>query len=370
MPIRRLVAYVPLSCCVAGILIGVSAGPAASFSNEAAAAPVAGASARRAAPPAKQKIDLAELRKRADRARKELERGTKDWEKGRKELDHAQRRLLRTERELAGADRRLDQLRGPIAAVANAAYQSPTASSMAALVSAEHPKSAMRAAVDLHKINSQRAALVDEAARTWTRQQKLARDAEELRKSTTAEADRLARQMHELQANAAKAVKELTKALQKLGMRASRDDRASLGCDPERAGRAAQYPNGLVPQWALCPLPQSGELLRADAALAFYQLNAAYAARFGSNLCVTDSYRSLAEQQSIYAQRPGLAAVPGRSLHGLGMAVDFCGGVQDSGSAAYNWMAANAGRFGWYHPSWAQSSQFEPWHWEYDPKKR
>lgn len=362
VPIRRLVAFAPLCSCLAAILVGVSADPATS----SARASVAEAPARSVALPAKEKLDLADLRQRAQKARKELERGTKDWEESRKKLDRAQRRLLRTEKELVQADRRLNQLRGPVAAVANAAYQSPSASNVAALVSAEQPRHAMRAAADLHKINAQRTALVDEAAKTWARQQQLARKAENLRKTTTAEADRLARQVHALKAKAARAVKELTDALVKSG-RASRDGRAGIGCDPERADRASQYPNGLIPQWALCALPQSGEFLRADAAIAFYRLNAAHVARFGSDLCVTDSYRSLSEQQSIYAQRPGLAAVPGRSLHGIGIAVDFCGGVQDYGSASYNWMVANAGRFGWYHPAWAQGSQFEPWHWEYDP---
>lgn len=85
-------------------------------------------------------------------------------------------------------------------------------------------------------------------------------------------------------------------------------------------------------------------------------------------MCVTDSYRSLGEQQAVFYRRPGFAAVPGRSNHGLGLAVDLCGGVDRFRSPQFNWLEANGKRFGWIHPEWAYSSPFEPWHWEYDPK--
>ena len=92
-----------------------------------------------------------------------------------------------------------------------------------------------------------------------------------------------------------------------------------------------------------------------------------HAANRGAPLCVTDSYRSYSEQASLYRRKPGLAAVPGSSEHGWGKAVDLCGGVQNSGSDAYRWMKANAGRFGWFHPDWAEpgGSKPEAWHWEF-----
>jgi hypothetical protein len=37
-------------------------------------------------------------------------------------------------------------------------------------------------------------------------------------------------------------------------------------------------------------------------------------------------------------------------------------------SAEFNWLEKNGKRYGWFHPDWAYSSPFEPWHWEYDPK--
>jgi hypothetical protein len=57
------------------------------------------------------------------------------------------------------------------------------------------------------------------------------------------------------------------------------------------------------------------------------------------------------------------AAVPGTSNHGWGKAVDMhdlSGGLPTTG-AAYKWMKANAGRFGWINPILTN----EAWHWEW-----
>ncbi len=135
------------------------------------------------------------------------------------------------------------------------------------------------------------------------------------------------------------------------------------------AGRAvSSYGNGAIPASALCPLAYApGEMLRADAAAAFNRLTEASKASRGVPLCVTDSYRSYADQVRVYAERPGFAAVPGTSNHGWGVAVDLCGGVESFGSAAHAWLLANGSRYGWIHPAWAEpgGSMPEPWHWEY-----
>jgi len=56
-------------------------------------------------------------------------------------------------------------------------------------------------------------------------------------------------------------------------------------------------------------------------------------------------------------------AQPGQSMHEQGLAVDFTSGgsiISSRGSAAFQWLAANAGRFGFANlPS-------EPWHWSVD----
>ena len=127
------------------------------------------------------------------------------------------------------------------------------------------------------------------------------------------------------------------------------------------------YPNGLIPPSAMCPLGAAGHVLRCDAAAAYRAMSAAFAAAFGSPICITDSYRTYASQVRLYGQKPTLAAVPGTSNHGWGLAVDLCGGIEHYGTAPYTWMKANAGRFGFLHPDWAEpgNGREEPWHWEY-----
>lgn len=142
---------------------------------------------------------------------------------------------------------------------------------------------------------------------------------------------------------------------------------ASLpGCTGDDLGA---YANGAVPPGALCPVPGArGEVLRSDAASAFAAMSTAYAAEHGGQrLCVTDAYRDLASQVAVRAARPGLAAVPGTSEHGWGVAVDLCGGVQDASSPASAWMRAHSGLYGWFHPAWAQvgGALPEAWHWEF-----
>ena len=128
------------------------------------------------------------------------------------------------------------------------------------------------------------------------------------------------------------------------------------------------YPNGMIDPAALCPLwGAPGQLLRADAASAFEAVSRAWAQQYGVPLCVSDSYRSLAGQVQLYATKPSLAARPGTSNHGWGVALDLCGGVQRFDSDQHHWLARNGPQFGWFHPQWARQggSKPEPWHWEF-----
>jgi cell wall-associated NlpC family hydrolase len=127
------------------------------------------------------------------------------------------------------------------------------------------------------------------------------------------------------------------------------------------------YPNGLIPPSAMCPLGVGDHRLRCDAAAAYRAMSAAFAGAFGGPICITDSYRTYASQVTLYGQKPALAAVPGTSNHGWGLAVDLCGGIDHYDTPQYLWMKANAGRFGFLHPDWAEpgNGREEPWHWEY-----
>ena len=140
---------------------------------------------------------------------------------------------------------------------------------------------------------------------------------------------------------------------------------AGAGCQP--AGPYGEA-NGFLSPAGLCPLTAgAGHRLRTDAARAFDALNRARQVATGAPLCVTDSYRSYPAQVDVFKRKPGLAATPGRSQHGWGLAVDLCGGVQTFGSEAHVWMQLNAPRYGWIHPGWARAggSRPEAWHWEY-----
>ena len=137
------------------------------------------------------------------------------------------------------------------------------------------------------------------------------------------------------------------------------------GCEGEPQ---TGYANGRIPTSALCALPgHDGHRLRADAARALVRLAEAYRADTGRQLCITDTYRSYEAQRALRWQKGRLAATPGTSNHGTGIAVDFCGGVESFGTKAHRWMQARAGEFGWVHPTWARAGgrKPEPWHWEY-----
>src|SRR5450830_529772 len=155
---------------------------------------------------------------------------------------------------------------------------------------------------------------------------------------------------------------------------AAADAEAARLAAEEAATRSAQrvsldqYANGQIPASALCPLSfATGAELRCDATAAIEQLNVAYRQQFGTDLVISDSYRSLSSQVACRRTKGSLCAVPGTSNHGLGKAVDLGGGAQSFGTTQHNWLVANAGAYGWALPAWAHAggSKPEPWHWEY-----
>jgi len=127
--------------------------------------------------------------------------------------------------------------------------------------------------------------------------------------------------------------------------------------------------NGAVPTSDMCVLWDGVNMLRGDAAVTLAELNLNYRAAIGIDLCIIDSYRTLAEQRRLAYTKGGLAATPGTSNHGWGLAVDLCSSVTNS-TASMDWLRANGATFGWTNPAWAQrsgSGPYEPWHWEYLP---
>lgn len=129
--------------------------------------------------------------------------------------------------------------------------------------------------------------------------------------------------------------------------------------------------DGTVDPAVLCPVPFApGARLRCDAVDALVALNAEFRADHGTDLPVGSTYRTYAEQVALKIAKGGLAAHPGTSHHGWGVAVDFSGfgGVGEFDGPLYRWMVAHGPAYGWIHPAAmgpGGSGPPEPWHWEY-----
>ena len=131
------------------------------------------------------------------------------------------------------------------------------------------------------------------------------------------------------------------------------------------------HQNGRIPAASLAAVPASvagSGYLRDDAARQFLSMSLEFRAATGQTLTITEGYRSYDRQVEYWnayqAGRGNLAAYPGTSNHGWGISCDFGSGVQSYGTAAKNWMDANAPRFGW-SPTGNGFSQREPWHFDY-----
>ena len=100
---------------------------------------------------------------------------------------------------------------------------------------------------------------------------------------------------------------------------------------------------------------RQGKPMRPDVAMAFDRM-ATVAGAAGVRLIVVSGFRSDAEQAALFARNPNprWVAPPGKSLHRLGTELDL------GPSAAYGWLASNAGRFGF-----VKRYSWEPWHFGY-----
>jgi LAS superfamily LD-carboxypeptidase LdcB len=124
----------------------------------------------------------------------------------------------------------------------------------------------------------------------------------------------------------------------------------------------AAYGNGKIPAGALETVGNTRHKLWAPAAESLNRMMAD-AKRDGVSIGITDSYRPYAEQvdlarrKGLYSQG-GLAAKPGTSEHGWGMAADL-----DLNTKALSWMKQHAGDYGFVN-----NVPRESWHWAYKPK--
>ncbi len=128
------------------------------------------------------------------------------------------------------------------------------------------------------------------------------------------------------------------------------------------------YANGRLPASALALIPGTGRYIAVELLPQVVALRAAFKARFGKDLVITDGYRSYEGQvaaRNRYLNGQGAYAVPpGTSNHGLAKAIDFGSRVNILGSAEHNWMVENAPRFGFVWLRKAGNGSIEPWHFD------
>lgn len=145
------------------------------------------------------------------------------------------------------------------------------------------------------------------------------------------------------------------------------EDRQALSAKPCAEPSTEKFKNGRLPEATLCSIKVGSHSLRPQAAVAFQALSKAFERDFKKPICVTDSYRTFDEQVTLKAIKPSLAATPGKSNHGWGLALDLCGNIEEFSTKEHVWMQLHAPSFGWHDPEWARKDgrKPEPWHWEY-----
>ena len=163
------------------------------------------------------------------------------------------------------------------------------------------------------------------------------------------------------------------------------------GIDPRYPPRTATYvgtntafngqtvENGNFPQELLATSTNGRErpTMLAEILPKYDQMFAAFSQRFPGHQLAGSGYRPYKNQLDVRMRKPNLAARPGTSNHGWGLAIDI-GYYDPSGNRKslsysgehYRWLNANAPRFGWVNPQWARqgSKKEEPWHWEWSNK--
>ncbi len=123
----------------------------------------------------------------------------------------------------------------------------------------------------------------------------------------------------------------------------------------------ASFGNGRIPAGALEQIGTTSHRLWAPAAESLTRM-IADARQQGVHIGITDSYRPFSEQvdlarrKGLYSQG-GLAAKPGTSEHGWGMAADLA-----LDAPALSWMRQNGEKYGFVN-----DVSRESWHWAYRP---
>ena len=120
-----------------------------------------------------------------------------------------------------------------------------------------------------------------------------------------------------------------------------------------------KYENGKLPSSALEDVGRGHKLRKGEVAQSFKSMVGA-AKKDGVDLVsdITGSYRDYDGQVYMFNTKPrGMAAKPGTSKHGWGLALDI------GAAKSQNWINNKGSAYGWGLPDWAKGG-FEPWHFE------
>lgn len=128
------------------------------------------------------------------------------------------------------------------------------------------------------------------------------------------------------------------------------------------------YRNGQIPLSAMTVV--RNELFRVDAGEQLRLFEDAFEQEFGEEFRIGEGYRTLIRQKDLSLRyqaylRGGpwapIAATPGTSKHGWGVAGDFWSRIDLFGTAEHEWAVKNGPRWGWI---WG-STPSEAWHFEF-----
>ncbi len=137
------------------------------------------------------------------------------------------------------------------------------------------------------------------------------------------------------------------------------------------AARIRRMPNGRLPSSNLVAISwDPGRNLIAGPALRdLTKLNTAFRKKFGRNLEIDLTYRTRGTQDYLYRELGKMiAAKPGTSNHGWGLAIDFPETRDYGFGGKYHiWLKAHSKSHGWvHHKVYEQRSPYaEAWHFEY-----
>lgn len=135
------------------------------------------------------------------------------------------------------------------------------------------------------------------------------------------------------------------------------------------------YGNGRLPTNILTPLTFARGFLYKPAADSFEKMVADYKGTGNTFPGITDHYRPIEVQLRLAIEKPRLAARPGTSMHGWGLAIDF----NNNRQPVNNWdpflqfLKTNAHKYGIYGLAAVKGDAFysqgfwrgEEWHWEF-----